>query len=309
MTSGRKRSVLLVIFALIIALIFRYTVASALSSQSAYIVTYFPGGERLYNAWMDDCDFSSGENTDEGLYAYVEICREHSGVYRAGFCSFVFFVLATGASWFSPYANRSGWLIKYVVFFLACWGSMYVNNGPLFNDVYLNLARIGATLFIVLQQVILIDMAYNWNDYWVVMSNHAEREDGPGAGNKYLAGLLSASVMIYAVVLICIGVLFHVFGVCDTNEAFISITLVGVVIMTGVQLSGEEGSLLTSAVISGYSVYLAFTSMTKNPDTNCNPLLGKNDTIGIVIGIGITVLSMAWVGYSLTAEERLTSKG
>ena len=258
----------------------------------------------MYDAWSNDCDLF-------GDYDNNRLCREHSGVYRVGFCSFVFFLLATIASKFDPNANRSYWLWKYFGFVLACWAVVYVNNAPLFNDIYLNIARIGASLFILLQQIILIDLAYNWNDYWVVQSNIAERNDGPGAGNKYLAALLTASVIIYTVVVIAIGVLYHIFGGdgCQTSYGFLSITLIGIVLITGIQLSGEEGSLLTSGIVSGYAVYLAFTALTKNPDSECNPMLGGDDTVGIVIGLGFIVISTAWVGYSLTAEERLTAQG
>ena len=35
------------------------------------------------------------------------------------------------------------------------------------NTGYLQIARVGGAIFVVLQQIILIDIAYNWNDAWV----------------------------------------------------------------------------------------------------------------------------------------------
>ena len=42
-----------------------------------------------------------------------------------------------------------------------------MNNSPYYDGIYLWLARIGATIFVLLQQIILIDVAYNWNEDWI----------------------------------------------------------------------------------------------------------------------------------------------
>lgn len=293
----------MILLALALAFLFQYGIAPSIDSENSDIITTFPGGERLYDAWNSGCmDFDGDED-------FERICRQNSGVYRVGFCAVLFFLFSSIASYMSSVATARFWGVKYVVFLLACWGVMYIDNDPFFNDVFMNIARIGAVLFILLQQIILIDMAYNWNDYWVVMSNVKEREEGEGAGNKYLCALLSASAFMYIGVMVFIGIMFHYFSSCPSNTAFISITIIGIVGITILQLSGEEGSLLTSAVISSYCVYLVFTSLTKSPDEECNPHIGENNAVGITFGVGFTVVSMAWIGYSLTAEERLTSKG
>lgn len=76
--------------------------------------------------------------------------------------------------------------------------------------------------------------------------------------------------------------------------------------MTGIQLAGREGSLLTSSVMSLYVVYLAFMMVSKNPHGECNPLLGDNNPWGITIGLFLTAVSLAWTGWSWSAEERLS---
>jgi len=76
-------------------------------------------------------------------------------------------------------------------------------------------------------------------------------------------------------------------------------------IVTAIQLSGEEASLLTSAVIVAYATYLCFTAVSKNPNGECNPKLGDEDVLGIVLGIGFTLLSLAWTGWSFTAESKI----
>ena len=47
------------------------------------------------------------------------------------------------------------------------------------NTGYLQIARVGGAIFVVLQQIILIDIAYNWNDAWV---QNGEVRGGGGMG-------------------------------------------------------------------------------------------------------------------------------
>eukprot|EP00816_Leptocylindrus_hargravesii_P011605 CAMPEP_0196809956 /NCGR_PEP_ID=MMETSP1362-20130617/9827_1 /TAXON_ID=163516 /ORGANISM="Leptocylindrus danicus, Strain CCMP1856" /LENGTH=459 /DNA_ID=CAMNT_0042184807 /DNA_START=75 /DNA_END=1451 /DNA_ORIENTATION=- len=307
-TSGRKRSVFLLLLALTLAFVFQYALAPAIDDNSDLINWVPVAGSHLVDAWNSGCTYDDIE--DANIRSdYQEICKGHAGVYRIGFVASLFFAFAALASTVKRTANRISWGPKYMLFLLGCFFSIFIDNDPLFNDVFLNLARIGASLFIVLQNVILIDMAYNWNDAWVINANTAERENGDGAGNKWLAAILGLAVLMFIFSITSVGLMYHYYGGCDINEAFISITLIMIVAITGVQLSGEDGSLLTSAIISAYAAYLAFTSMSKNPDGDCNPFLGENNALGIVIGVGFTLISLTWAGFSLTAEKRLSSSG
>ena len=70
---------------------------------------------------------------------------------------------------------------------------MFIPSYPLFSGFFLWVARLGAALFTVLQQVILIDIAYNWNDDWVERANEGDRLSfGTGSG------WLQAIVGVYA---------------------------------------------------------------------------------------------------------------
>jgi len=107
-----------------------------------------------------------------------------------------------------------------------------------------------------------------------------------------------------------IGLLYHYFSGCGGNTAIITMTLLGIIAMTLLQLSGFEGSLLTSSVISLYVVYLGYSAVSKNPNGLCNPQLAKeNDMWGIIIGLFLTALSLAWTGWSWTATDRLSGDG
>lgn len=83
-----------------------------------------------------------------------------------------------------------------------------------------------------------------------------------------------------------------------------------IVALTAVQLSGVDGSLLTSSVISLYVVYLGYLAVSKNPHEICNPQLAReNNPYDTALGLALTSLSLAWTGWSWTAEDRLSGDG
>ena len=69
-------------------------------------------------------------------------------------------------------------------------------------------------------------------------------------------------MLLYTASLAGIVLIFVYFSGCGTNEAFVSVTLVMAIVVTVAQLSGDEGSLLSSGVIVGYSVFLCYTAGT-----------------------------------------------
>lgn len=103
--------------------------------------------------------------------------------------------------------------------------------------------------------------------------------------------------------------MYHYFSGCAANSVAITLTWIGILIITILQLTGSEGSVLTTSVISAYATYLAYSIVSKNPDGQCNPTLGSNDVIGIVVGLFFTMVSLAWTGWSWTAQDRLNLEG
>merc|ERR1739844_69385 len=100
-------------------------------------------------------------------------------------------------------------------------------------------------------------------------------------------------------------ILWKSFSGCHENEAFIVITSVMILVTTVIQLLSEQASLLTSAVIATYSTSLCFSAVSKNPDETCNPRLGDDDPLGVLIGVSLTCFFLVWVGFSATANDQL----
>lgn len=304
-TTGRKRSVLLLSMAIFFALWFQYHVGPAIVTQSGWIwrsYRWIPGlGKLVYAAWHDPC-----QQYDKG--PSLAQCAGNAGVYRPMAVASLFFAVAAVATKVQPSLNREAWPAKYGIYLFLVALTVLISSGPLFTGIFLWFARFGATIFVLLQQVILIDLAYNWNEDWVDRADQSDRIEY-GSGSTWLRAIVGTCIAFYALSITGIGLLYHFFEGCPENTWVITLTLLGIIAVTAIQLSGTEGSLLTSSVISLYATYLAYSMVSKNPNASCNPNLGSNDAWGIVIGLSLTAVSLAWTGWSWTAEDRLNVEG
>jgi len=294
-TSGRKRSVILFILSFVISLVFQYAVAPEFQPDGrARVVPY------LADAWTSGCDDESFTTSE-----LQEKCYGNSGVYRGAGSAFIFFILAAITAALKPTFNREVWPAKYFLFLCLVAVTMFIPNDPLFVPIFMSIFRVGAVFFIIFQQLICIDLAYNMNENWVEKADKVSIEEGEAAGKKWLYALLATCVILYSVSIVAIALMYVYFSGCNTNLAFISVTLVMGVICTAVQLSGEEASLLTSASIFSYATFLCYSAVSKNPNGDCNPRLGDNDTLGIILGCALMFISITWTGWSNTAHKRV----
>jgi len=298
-TTGRKRGVLLLSIAIILALWFQYNVGPAIVTKSGW-VWKIPGISKwVYNAWYDSCQ----QYQDDP--ALLQQCAGNAGVMRPTFLAAFYFFANAVATKIVPALNKEAWPAKYALYFFGLFVSMFIGSHPFFTGFFMWIARFGAAAFVVLQQIILIDVAYNWNDDWVERANESDRLSY-GSGSSWLQAIVGLCVAFYSSAIIGIGFLYTTYDDCAGNTWVITLSLLAIVGMTILQLSGTEGSLLTSGVISLYVVYLCFTIVSKNPKHECNPHLGENDVWGITIGLLLTIVSMIWTGWSWSAEARLS---
>ncbi|GAX28386.1 hypothetical protein FisN_4Hh048 [Fistulifera solaris] len=181
--------------------------------------------------------------------------------------------------------------------------SAFIPNEPLFASIFLNIARIGGVIFIIAQQLIILDMAYNWNDSWVTKSNEAEAEEA-GSGKNWLRAILCACGINYLFSLGMMIYMFMEFTGCASNNSFIAMTLILSVMVHAAQLSGDEGSLLSSSLLMAWSCFLCYSAVARNPNEACNPNLGQDETLTIILGVIVTFISLAWAGWSYTAEDK-----
>jgi len=308
-TTGRKRSVLLLSLSIGLALTFQYWLAPYLLSDSGWFhkMRLVPGlAKRVYNSFTSSCLDTYGDS-DPKRFAQ---CVSNAAVYRPTSIATAFFLTSAAATAANPSLNRKVWPAKYGIYFLALLLTLVLPNAPLFTGFYTTLLRLCAATFVLVQQVILIDVAYNWNDAWMEKSSAADDVDW-GSGVFWLRSIIAATAGLFVASITGIVLLYVHFTGCWENTAVITLTLMGIVAIVLVQFlvpNVEGGSLLTTAVISAYATYLAYSVVSKNPNGVCNPSLGDNDVGGIVVGLALTMISLAWTGWSWTAGDRLDAK-
>jgi len=299
-TSGRKRSVLLLMISIVFAMVFQYVVGPRLKPN--YRNKINPVLAYLADAWIDGCEeFVDDDESSEDYDNLRQKCSGNNGVYRVAGSALLFFILTAVAACCKPTANREAWPAKYVLFLLLITGTVFIPNEPLFSSILMNIFRIGGVIFMIFNQLILLDMTFNVNESWVAKGDQAELDEGEGAGKKWFGALLATCALLYLASFVAIGLMYYLFSGCGTNTAFITITLIVGIVSTGIQLTGEEASLFASAAIFAYSTFLLYTAVSKNPNDECNPQLGEENVLGIVLGVGLTMIGVLWTGYSKTA--------
>lgn len=293
-TWGRKRSVALLLLSLLIALVLQYIIAPVIvdaPDSIGYIKT----------AWTSGCSSSSNPDGSDSL---TKVCAGNNAVYRPSFTSVVFYLLAALASTMRRTANREYWTLKILFVLGLLVATIFIPNDPLFSAVFLNIARIGSILYIIVQYLVVYQIGMTLNNRWV---DRAETEvrAGTGTGRKWLARSTGLSIFLFVVVAALFVYTFANFTGCNSNEAFIVSSLALCVAITVGQLLSDQGSLLSTAFLCAWSAVLLYFSVNRNPNQACNPALGRNDLGPIILGLIVTFVSVTWTGWSYHAEQRL----
>ncbi|GMI09027.1 hypothetical protein TrRE_jg4505 [Triparma retinervis] len=97
----------------------------------------------------------------------------------------------------SPQSNNSGWCTKFMVYVVLVVGSMFTPSYVFDQHGFLNIARVGGAVFTVIQQIILIDLAYNFNDKFVANADEDDKNE-PGSGLAIILASMAWTITSYA---------------------------------------------------------------------------------------------------------------
>ena len=220
---------------------------------------------------------------------YTDACKANSAVLRVSFAlSILFACQLIGSAILAKFFDVL-WGAKFIVFGCILIGFFFADADVFDLHGYAWYARIMGFFFLILQQIILLDVAYSWNERWVAYAT----VDGE-KGNKYLYGIIVFSLILFSGSITVIGLLFWQFDQCASNNVIISLTLVLSFIATVVQLFfTDQGSLLTSAIMTAYATYVCYSSVTLNPDPYCNPTLNSGyqtiSTVSHTVNLSVVV--------------------
>lgn len=223
-------------------------------------LNYAPG--ITLSQWTSDCK-----------PGYFAACKSSSAVLRFSFAlSSIFFVQLIGTSIHTKFYDFLwGWKFLLfsglVILFYFLQAEVFDLNG------YAWYARIAGFFYLIIQQIILLDFAYTWNERMVKWS---EEDAVHGYGTIWLVILIFLSFLLIGGSMAVIGIMYWQFGnkICSDTLAILSLTLVLCFIATFLQVFvSDEGSMLTSAIIIAYSTYICYSAVTLNPNPVCNPTL------------------------------------
>ena len=160
------------------------------------------------------------------------------------------------------------------------------------------IAFTGATLFLLLGLILLVDLAHTWAEYCLEQIETYDSRAWRGV-------LIGSTLGMYAASLAMTGIQYAFFarGDCSMNQAAITINLVlllfasFVSVHPAVQDFNPRAGLAQSAMVAFYCTYLTMSAVSMEPDDKkCNPLIRANGarTSTVIIGAIVTMLTVAY---------------
>ncbi|KAG9315055.1 serine incorporator/TMS membrane protein [Chiua virens] len=275
-------------------------------------------------AWLMKTPFAI-RKIEEWSYDYIKMeCEEGKcygvlAVHRVCFALFLFHSLlslsligvtesrdkraAIQNGWWGPKVLL--WLVLVVVTF-------FIPNGFfIFWGDYV--ALIGATIFILLGLVLLVDFAHSWSE--TCLENWEKYES-----TLWQWILIGSTAVMYAITFTLTGVLYGYFAGsgCTLNRFFISFNLALCIVSTIVSIHplvqeyNPRSGLAQSGMVAAYCTYLITSAVTNHAHNSCNPWTSSSatGTTSVVLGAVFTFLAIAYsTSRAATQSRALVGKG
>jgi hypothetical protein len=244
-------------------------------------------------------------------------CKGDQAVYRISFILVLFFALMTVLSITSEGLHRGYWGVKILLVLSGIIGSFFIPAESFNLHAYSWLARVGSVFFLVLQILILIDFAYQWNDDWVSRAYGQARgsETYEPENRNWLIAILSTAAGLYVFCLVTMVLLYVFYASCAVGVSFITITLISVVTMTVLSVfrdkivnSEMQGAILPAAIVASYSVFLCWSALESHPDETCRPKI-QHSSLNVTFGSILASVTLMWSAFSVTNNAVHLVKG
>ena len=156
----------------------------------------------------------------------------------------------------------------------------------------------GATFFLLLGLILLVDLAHSWAEYCLKQIDDTDSRAWRGVLIGSTLGMYVASFAMTIVQYI-----FFAASGCSMNQAAITLNLIllfvvaAVSVHPAVQEYNSKAGLAQSAMVAVYCTYLTMSAVSMEPDDkHCNPLIRAQGTrtTSIIIGAIVTMLAVAY---------------
>eukprot|EP00246_Nothoceros_aenigmaticus_P011484 TRINITY_DN3136_c0_g1_i1.p1 TRINITY_DN3136_c0_g1~~TRINITY_DN3136_c0_g1_i1.p1 ORF type:complete len:382 (-),score=20.34 TRINITY_DN3136_c0_g1_i1:393-1538(-) len=197
-------------------------------------------------------------------------CLGTEGVLRVSLGCFAFYFLmylttvGTKTTDDSRDAWHSGfWPVKSLLWIVFIVVPFFIPSPAI--QIYGEIARFGAGIFLIIQLLSLINFIYWWNEHWLSEKNE----------RRCRLPMVIVSFLSYGSCLLGIVTMYIWFAPrpsCGTNIFFVTWTVILVLVMTGVSLHSKvNAGLLTSSLVSVYIVFLCYSAIMSEPvSVTCN---------------------------------------
>lgn len=183
------------------------------------------------------------------------------------------------------------------------------------------MSLLGATIFILLGLVLLVDFAHSWSE--TCLENW---ENSPTSSNLWQWILIGSTAAMYALTITLTGLLYAYFAGsdCILNRFFISFNLTLCIVITimcvhpMVQEYNPRSGLAQSGMVAAYCTYLIVSAVSNHTheSQSCNPLRKNGDTAQgtrkavMIFGGVFTFLAIAYSTTRAATQSRaLVGKG
>jgi len=207
-------------------------------------------------------------------------------------------------------AIQNGWwgpkVLLWLVFVII---SFFIPNGFfVFWGNYVSL--IGATIFVLLGLVLLVDFAHSWSETCL------ENWENSNNSNLWQWILIGSTAGMYASSFAMTGVLYAYFASsgCTLNRFFISFNLALTIIITVVcihpvvQEYNPRSGLAQSGMVAVYCTYLVMSAVGNHSHETCNPFrsgaASGTRTSVLVLGAALTFIAIAYSTTRAATQSR-----
>lgn len=250
-------------------------------------------------------------------------CSGDAAVLRCSLALGAFFallaLLTLPTSTFATTVHRGLWPLKLMLLPAALVSTLWLDASLLVH--YAQFASILALAYLILQAVLLIGFAMDWNSTWVDADASAGNDEGL-CGLKGL--LLAISAFAYGVsgyVLTGLlgsadaGAAAHLAGAeeasaCGSSRLLVWVLVVVMVLLSTLSLCKSicpHGNVLTSSLVTAYATYLCWSALVAHPETACRPPTAVGDpafarTMSVGVGMGLAALALLSAANTASAS-------
>ncbi|GFP93484.1 serine incorporator 3 [Phtheirospermum japonicum] len=247
---------------------------------------------------MTENEFRESEGEEQSASGQKNI--KCSRLWRKDF-TYAAFTCNTRKSDKARNAWHSGWCaVKFVLLLILLVIPFFIPSD--YIQLYGELARVGAGIFLILQLISVIEFITWWNNYWMF--------DDRKKSSCSIGLFMSTMFYISSFCGIVVMYLFYASKtLCSLNIFFISWTGVLLIVMMVISLHSKVNrSLLSSGIMASYIVFLCWTAMRSEPGSEkCSPQTQETGYIGwaAIVGFVVALCAIVIVTFSKGIDSQL----